>query len=555
MCRNLQLIFQYESLARNRAIECLEMECSMPTIFDAMSTTSEEQLCTELAIMQTVSLSGAVMQTGRKAIGRISQWANKLAGMASETVAERFDYKVIGLKDEIEALALSYGNRSRKELLMMMQEQLTAKCHELDASVDTLTMSQDALSIWIIREAAKTFGIDNHISPARAAIMICEKYEDKLLQRLHKMLQTQTPEQVKATDRQLQLQLNKVPMEVMRSLAQTVRPTEFSGMGIGKAIRLERGTEKLEFVVAAMGFTPFDELELRILAIYDSVLALNRMPRAFVAEAVWLFLKSYGRRFILPSDLLPSFNDSRDIKELKDAQRAFEIRLRERREGQGQLDRQLAEITALNDRISKLQADYLEKTKQKTSEEEAFAKLEAQKEQYIRGTTEKSAEEAKQYYAEVTRTKRELDKASESLDKAEAQLDAAGNQLIQKREIYHNAAEEFAVLRRQTDSEIAKKSLELALQWKAYFYRFTFDEVIFSQVILDFTRTEMLQIEEYMKEMHDSRDIAAYAIAEEEEQDENAGRNRIYQVVLCNVGNGKTAKIMYHETYIRKVCK
>ena len=110
---------------------------------------------------------------------------------------------------------------------------------------------------------------------------------------------------------------------------------------------------------------------------------------------------------------------------------------------------------------------------------------------------------------------------------------------------------EFTEVRSATDGMIAKHSREIELQWKAYFFRFTFDDVIFSTIITTFTRSELLNLEEYLKEMHDSRRPDAYGLwTEEEEQD---GKVTKYNGIKCLVSPGKDATVIYSGTYIRKI--
>ena len=85
----------------------------------------------------------------------------------------------------------------------------------------------------------------------------------------------------------------------------------------------------------------------------------------------------------------------------------------------------------------------------------------------------------------------------------------------------------------------------------SYFFRFTFDDVIFSTIITTFTRSELLKLEEYLKEMHDSRRPDAYGLwTEEEEQD---GKVTKYNGIKCLVSPGKDATVIYSGTYIRKI--
>ena len=524
-------------------------ECGMPNLFKAAEKLSDDELRTEIAVLRSVSLSSAAAETGTRVIGTLAKWANMLVSPANNDGEGRFDYKVVTVVDRIKRQSEQMASMSRAELNERLMHEVYNKCRELDSSVIPEAMDVDTLSVWITREAGKVFAERDDISPANMCVSIKDKYHEQMLARLHRELAAQTPQQIKEADKKIQMALNKVPIEMMRELARTVRPTEFSGAGLGKTIRHENGTQKLAMVVTAMGFEPFDEMSLRVGAAYDMMRGFNRMPRILLAELVWIIVKGYGGRFTFATDLLPSFEGGRGYS--SDEEKQYWTSLNRRKDYMSRIMQQKGEEEQLKQKFEKATAVYNELLESKKQADIVWDGLEAVKNEYTKADSTKNKDEAKKYFADVTKASRDRDWAQEKLSKAEAQMDGLGNQLMQKRELLKQMNAEFTEVRSATDGMIAKHSREIELQWKAYFFRFTFDDVIFSTIITTFTRSELLKLEEYLKEMHDSRRPDAYGLwTEEEEQD---GKVTKYNGIKCLVSPGKDATVIYSGTYIRKI--
>lgn len=523
----------------------------MPDLFNAVDRISDDDLRTEIAVLRCVSLSNAAAETGKRMIGKLAEFANYIVNPNNNEKNARIDYQVITIVDMVSQQAAQMADMSRIELNARFTNELNAKCRELNSDVVPESMERETLSVWLIREAAKVFSIGENISPANMAVIVAEKYHQRLLEKLHKMLATQSADEIKKTDRAIQNALNKVPIEVMREMARKVNPTEFSGAGIGRAVRRESKTVKLEAVVSAMGFEPFGTVGVRAATVFDQIISLNRIPRVLIADLVWLAIRSYGRKFTFAKDLLPSFVQGTKLEAADEEEKKYWININRRRDFAKRIDEQVKEADKINEKFSKAQAHYLELLDAKQKTDEAWKELEAKKAEYTKADTSKTKDEIKRYFGEVTKTNINRDRTQESLARAEAQMDGLGNQLMQKRELIRQMNAEFVKLRSETDSMIAKKSRELELQWKAYFFRFTFDEIVFSTVVTEFTRSELLKLEEYMKEIHDSRRPAAYSLwTEEEEQDGNTVK---YDGIKCLVSQGRNAKMLYSGTFIRKI--
>jgi hypothetical protein len=105
--------------------------------------------------------------------------------------------------------------------------------------------------------------------------------------------------------------------------------------------------------------------------------------------------------------------------------------------------------------------------------------------------------------------------------------------------------------------------MALRIKWEAFYFRFKIEERIFERLVIDFTDADILHIEYYLKELHDSRDMSSYAyenisddmtIKQSDVNDNvDAAADNIqetYLVTYCNISSGKNVKITYKDNEI-----
>ena len=89
--------------------------------------------------------------------------------------------------------------------------------------------------------------------------------------------------------------------------------------------------------------------------------------------------------------------------------------------------------------------------------------------------------------------------------------------------------------RRKTNVQVSERSTYLKNKWTAYYFRFKFEQDIFEKVILEFRDMEVMAIEEMLKELHDSMDMASYSYGKLQVNTANAGGG------LSDVGNSSAS--------------
>ncbi len=79
-----------------------------------------------------------------------------------------------------------------------------------------------------------------------------------------------------------------------------------------------------------------------------------------------------------------------------------------------------------------------------------------------------------------------------------------------------------------------KRAKELKIKWTAFFFKFTFEDAVFETAVRKFSREELRNIEETLKEAHDSASMLA------------VGDN----VIRAYTGGKYTAVITYEDRHI-----
>ena len=151
-----------------------------------------------------------------------------------------------------------------------------------------------------------------------------------------------------------------------------------------------------------------------------------------------------------------------------------------------------------------------------------FMGLESRKDEYMNRTRPEN--ETKDYYSEVNETKR---------GRAESEKNTAMLNL--------------EVVKRKTEEEVRERAREIEKVWKAFFFRFSFEEDLFESVVIHFTRDEVLIIEEMLKELHESRNTGSFAYETKQEEDHT-------ESVTYTVTPGeKVIRIVYEKTHIMQI--
>jgi len=528
----------------------------MPDIFGGLTKLSDNDIRLQIALFQSVTVGNAIKETSFKAVGKLVEFANMFTGKTDES-ANKINYQAKGVEDIVLSQIKSLKILTRIELDEMLRNILIEKCNILNMNVANEESSDKLISILVTREAAKVYSLNPYLSPASLAEKISDNYYIQFLNRLHKDLVKESPEQAKITDNNLQQYLNKAPIELIRSMSKKIILKELSGRGIGKLIRTETGIKNIAAVVECIGLDAFDVLKTAISSVYDTVLDINRVSRAILAQLVWVSVKAYGSKFTLNSDILPSYIPANMMVEQNEEEIKFLMLIANRKDLTNKITIDNAEIVKLTSKLMNIEEKMLEVNKEYSETKEKFDELESKKNEYA-DNMDKSKEEVKKYYSDVVSAKRNFDYADLSYKKLSTQISELKAKLFQIKSEFEQYRSELSIADEKANIIILQNSTKLGLLWHAYFYRFRFDDRVFEQVVIDFTNAERLKIEEYLKEMHDSDDSDAYSIKTivpevENETNEESKMDEVLKCAICMVSELKNAEIVYNNIDILAV--
>lgn len=464
----------------------------MPSVFSGIRKITDSQLRLEIALLENVSIGNAVKETGSKALGMLAAFAGSLSeklGMKpeGEDAQDKESKNSQDMLANVEKRCVALSGLSRANLELKLKTVLAEKCSEfLQAAGEGMesTISEDSLSVTIINEAAKIYELDRYMSISLKADEIHKKYEDQLLTSILKAIKNESKEAAPKREMSLQQALNEAPIEDKRHLQSRLVLEEFSGKGLYNVIKGSASIKKLRIIVECIGWNAFDMPKAYIDAAFDTMFGVHRLKRALFAHIVWLAVDSFGGKFAINVDSLPSF----------------------------------------------VPADL--KTSVEGEEREYMQQLEARRELF--NSYEKSRLQVERYEKELASV---METTTEEQDpvrvtQVKNNLDFSQNQFAEFEKEYNGIAD---LIKKKTNS----KATQLELAWRAFFPRFVFENKVFVDAVEKYTKAELINVERMMKEMHDSIDITAYS-AKKQEMD-----GQLMDCAICTVSSGKTACVVY----------
>lgn len=535
----------------------------MANIFDGIDKMTDNQLKIEIALFSQVKLSNAAIETGNRVLGGVVDMANSI--VKSFGGKSSWEYEAVRVSDMVNNTYEELFDKDREWLLAELNRQIEQKLGvNSEKSHTDKTEHYEKLSIMIINEAAATYSLEKYDTPANKIEKISIEYNKAYLQAIHNILVKQTPEEAAKVNVRMQKRLDSVDIETKRDLHRKIMPKEFSGAGIARVLRLEKGIKNLTYVVEMLGGECFGDIQTHVATILASVRALRRPSRVLLAQLVWQAKQCYGAKFTIDRTLLPSY-----IPETAGTpQEAEEKNLRQQLTLMSDLEKKqekCAEAVRKNEeqkqeaeeRLEKLLEDFEKRQKE-------FEKLEADKERYVSGRMPEA--DTKRYYRNVNDISRQMSGAEENVKKQKAKI----------KELYEKGdklSDELSAAEDRTKENMAVVSEKIELltreiknKWRAYYFRFEFEDDVFEKVAEYFWRSERLNIEELFKEIHDSKSFIAdknmeiYASSIENANDDESAVNAQSSVreeavvtIKFNIAKGRNVAIRAEGNTIKAI--
>ena len=510
-------------------------EVTMPNIFDGIRKMNDDELRLQIAMLEQINLVNAAKETGNRVLAGLADVANSFVKSFSQGMS--LEYEVTKVADRVSRSYRSLNDKSREELLEYLKLKIFEKCGVEETQRENI--SEEKLTFIMANEAGAMYFLEKYETCANKIEEISIQYNKAFLETLHNMLVRQTPRQVEEADRKLQKRLDDVSIEIKREIQRNIYPKDFSGAGIGRVLRLERGTKNLQYVVTFLGIESFDYIQVYVATALMAVKSLKKVSRALLAELICKAMTSYGEKFTVNEDILPSYMPYEMQAEFAENEKKFRSLITARNE----FDRQLKKAEEALHKNEEQTVNAREKLDKLTAEfDEAgqkFVDLESKKDRYVNNMMPEN--DTKRYYNDVNDTKRRLDRAEEQVEKQKQQLAELEKLGVKLQTDYDNMVNSGEEQRQQLEKEIQQRGLTLRNKWQAFYYKLTFEDNLFDEIVKEFVSDEWLNIERMLKEMHDNRDLTAYETKPGE--------------IYCSLTKSKTAIIKINEAHISEIVR
>ncbi|WP_297422017.1 hypothetical protein [Clostridium sp.] len=472
----------------------------MPNIFDGLRRISDEDMIEQIVLLETMNVTNIskpiIQKVKKKTIGLINFIGSKIG--KNQMMEEPEVKEIWTLVNEKRGELKKYTREELDERLLKILTEKTRNHGE--------NPTEDEISVEVIEEAGKLYKIFKNLTPGQKADSIYLKYSDKLSNKAKEYLNEQTFVDLQETTEDIEEIINNMDEKQKKNFLQSVDIENVTLLNVWK-----------------------------------------KLDRQHFARLIWLCVKAYGGRFTPKEELLPSFIEEEEK----------EIEILKKDEDLKKSQEELLELKK-NIELCKDKIDSIENNLQKENRllNKAIRDKEHAEEDIINlGKINVKLEEAKKIHEDVlTEIKgrmenallEELDSLMEEFKKVKFDTIDINNELsdikieagykkelieentkliVIKEKNIKDISGEFDQLKIDTDNLIkiynekkqevhkkeGQKRSEIFERWSKSFNKFTFDFKNLSNVV-NFSRKELLHIEECLYELHYTKDPNAISV-------------------------------------------
>lgn len=554
----------------------------MNNLFDGYRQMADEEIRLQIALFRCITFSNTIKEKGQKAVKFIMDTVSDFFGTG--------DIKVTDIRKMVEQVYDQLSEESRSDLDKMLKEELINICKSLcdynfvtEGNVNDI--DEDEISTVVIREAAKTYGIDEYKTPLVKADEIYDKYFDQYATVLQKKLIRLTQEEKKHYENRIQNAIIKGDIKRTRELANTMMLSEFNGKTVLTTISTPSRLPTLKKVLNVMGVGIFDGISCIIATAYDSMLSFCRVERLLLAQSVWNVEHETGR-MSLSFDLMPSYIDEfGNLNTLSGEQVDENSRIMEREK---KLLLMSFRENEYNQRIKSLLDDIKKCEKQRAINEQSYTndlskltlnqdelavwldkkikiaeeanKAKEEYDTYLENNLERSNSDVvyrtlKYRYEEAGRSirnceqrintlKNNVGRYSETTDTLSKTIKNIEHELTVHRNQLVILVSEYNELIFELENEAGYRASILKKKWERAFVELKFSRYVFEKTVKRFSTREIVRIELMLTEM--TREGVRKAVACEEIKD----KDTVSYVTYAVVNGKKYAKILYKDNEI-----
>jgi hypothetical protein len=489
----------------------------MPNIFDGLRKISDNDMIEQIALLETMNISNISRPVLQKAKKKTISIINFIGSKIKK-------HQII---DEPEVKDIwTLINEKKNELKDCTREELDERLFKIlkeKVKNDSKDPTEGVISIEVIEEASKLYKMNENSTPSQKADNIYLRYSENLNGKAKEYLEEQPIIDLQETTKDVEEIINNMNEEQRRDFEQSVEIEELTFLNVWK-----------------------------------------RLNRQHFARLIWLAVKAYDGNFTPKKEVLPSFvEEEREIEELK--------REEELKKSQEELIELKKKIELYKDKVNNIETNIQKenrllnkaiKDKDQAKEDiinlgkmkaklENIRNLQEEKLQEIKAKMNAAVlEELESLMEEFKNVKFDIVDVNNKISdiNIEAQYK---NELIEnnikiitsKEKSIKDVTNDFQQLKLKASSLISTYSQkkeevnnkeeqyknEIFQRWERFFNKFIFEFDNLNNVI-NFSRKELIHIEECLYELHFTKDPMALSFGIIEDKDENREKKE-YQYI------------------------
>lgn len=543
----------------------------MNLFFVGLGNLSDDEIRGQIAMLKCVTFSNTIKERGQKAVKYFVEAASGMFGIGQSGSKEEV-IELLNIRKLIDNTYNELMKHEREELNLLLKKELISKVSLVSGKTIAQDISDDGLSVLIVREAAKVYAIDENKTPLEQSDEIHDQYYEHYLRVLQKKIINMSQTDKATLETLFQRAIPKADIQQMRQLANELMLREFNGKTILMKLTVSKGTANLRKVIETMGLGVFDGIEGVLNTAYDSMLMFCRIERAMLAQCVWTSVNGLGRKMALKDDLMPSYNEIL-LKEDKEKERRLITLIAREKQLNVTLKDLLKEIEKYEKNLYvKEKARDNEKERLETAQAEYRRLLEESEilnsrsgiiknayDDYVKSNPLKSNSDPeyrrrKQDYEDHARSIRTIEyrmeaneknvyRLSENLEKIQINIDDISKKISELREELVERAAEFNQLVMELENEACYLAKVLERKWSVFFVTLQFDRFVCENTVKRFTQREIVYIEKLLSELDQSEEKNLFAIR----------RDKELNVTSCTVATGKYAMVYYEDNCIKDI--
>jgi hypothetical protein len=250
----------------------------MPNLFSALSCVKQESLAMQLALLENVSTSNALVPKLKDGLNKgvaVVDAIGKLFG-SKTTISAGAD--ATDLKAKVQDSYSRHRGRPSERLLIEIRDRCVLRTGLQPTCSDTL------LSVKIIEEAAAFYDVGEWLTPAEKAEAVARRHQEESFTSLRKMVAKMSPQERADLERAITQELERLPHDQREAVLRDLRLDSLSGEAVTKALLAAGGPLASMAALSAAGFGAYVALTTISHAVATTVLGIT-LPFAFYTTA------------------------------------------------------------------------------------------------------------------------------------------------------------------------------------------------------------------------------------------------------------------------------